>query len=245
MFNPKAFDVMGLKPFCALDKDGVEIINVLDDSKLANVTLGLKTSQCQFTAETKRRHAAMIGRKRCAEHLGRLPVKGESVHCIFNGEISLWDFVGATLELSGNPIDELLIATLGFSDANAAGLDDFMDEGKVKSAGILCSHFFAAKNAKIYEHMCAVADKHKFPIAAMRSHAKVMLMRAGKARLVVESSSNLRSCHNIEQATFFNSADIYEFHETWIRLFIAKGLEGQDKNIPDRELRDSMQKEFH
>jgi hypothetical protein len=71
--------------------------------------------------------------------------------------------------------------------------------------------------------MCELAGKHGFRIAALRTHAKLLLIATGEARIVVESSANLRSCHNVEQATVFNDAELFDFHRKWIDDLLTKG----------------------
>ena len=98
--------------------------------------------------------------------------------------------------------------------------------GQVKRVeGVLCSHYFAAAtiDGEIYKHMSELADKHGFRLAAMRTHAKVLLMAIGERRLVVESSANLRSCHNVEQATVFDDPQVYDFHRGWVTELLQQG----------------------
>ena len=96
------------------------------------------------------------------------------------------------------------------------------------SAGILRGHpatpeemvgtalFLASTDSDIFEHMRELCAKHRFPLCAMRTHAKLLLMAIGKHRYVIESSANMRSCHNAEQATMYDHTRLYTFHRRWI-----------------------------
>jgi hypothetical protein len=54
-------------------------------------------------------------------------------------------------------------------------------------------------------------------IAAIRCHAKILLMELTDGRhIVVESSANLRSCRNIEQFTMTDDHDLLLFHRGWM-----------------------------
>lgn len=209
----KTFEMCDIAPFFS----GVE------ESKLANVDLRLERGQCTITKQQKRRTADLVRRAKAAEQIGRLPGRDESLHCVLNGEFALWDFVPAAIELSGQKISELTIATLGFSKRNCEALDELIGAGQVKRVAILCSHYFSAADSEIYAHMTELAAKHDFPIAAMRTHAKLLLMALGKRRIVIESSANLRSCHNCEQATIFDNPKLFRFHRDWIHGLLARG----------------------
>ena len=50
----------------------------------------------------------------------------------------------------------------------------------------------------------------------------ILLMRSGDQRLIVESSANLRSCHNVEQATIINHDALYNFHRQWIEDLVTR-----------------------
>ena len=215
MIDAKDFPMDAIRPFYA----GV------DETKLANVKLRLSEGRCLTTKERKR-ETVMLNRSRAAsKQLGRLPDRGESIHCILNGSFALFDFIPAALELSGEPIDFLTVATLGFSKANVEALSQLVDAGQVNHVSILCSHYFSAADSEIYSQMVELCAKHGFPIAAMRTHAKLLLMSIGSRTLAIESSANLRSCHNCEQATIFNDRALYDFHHEWIRELLDKGAE--------------------
>ena len=209
----KQFDTNALKPFYA----GV------DEAKLANVNLRLDHGRTTTTTQHRRRMATLDKVTAAAAQIGNLPGPGEALHCVLNGTFALFDFIPAAIQLAGAPIEELMIATLGFSARNVAALGQLIVAGDVRRLSILCSHFFAAQDAEIYSAAVELCQKHRFPIAAMRTHAKLLLMQIGDRRLVVESSANLRSCHNVEQATVFDDPGLYAFHHEWIHKLLTQG----------------------
>lgn len=218
MDNLKSLDLTGLKTVFE---------PTVDESKLANVKLRLAEGRCITTRERKQITARLTRTRNAVSQIKALPKRGESLHCILNGEFALFDFINAVLELSSKPISDLTVATLGFSKGNCEALDQLVTDGKVKRVSILCSHYFAAADSEIYAQMVELCQKHGFPIAAMRTHAKLLLMAVGRRRLVVESSANLRSCHNVEQATMYDNARLYGFHRKWINELLAKGAESK------------------
>ncbi len=208
--EPQTFNLDAVQPF-------------YEDAPRPSAGISLDSAR-SFTAKQGKRSVAMLNRRKAAKAaLERLPEPGESIHCILRGDFALFDFVPAILELADRPIDSLVIATLGANKRNTEALDELIQAGQLRNLAILCSHYFAAADQDVYAHMAALCDKHSFPIAAMRSHAKLLLFAIGERRIVVESSANLRSCHNVEQATLFDDVDLYDFHRQWIFELLEQG----------------------
>ena len=156
-------------------------------------------------------------------HMARLPVPGESHHGVISGKYALWDLVPAVLERTGHNMTELTIATLGFSKQNGADMLAFLDARKIERLSLLVSHYYKSTSAEIYDSLVPHLLKRGQKVKAMRTHAKMLLMRMPDGtRYVVESSANLRSCGNDEQFVMSNDSDLYDFHKTWIDELIAK-----------------------
>lgn len=159
------------------------------------------------------------------DHIGSLPRRGHTLHCITRGNYSMFDIVPTTLSLiKPAVISELYISTLSFSVKNANDLFEMMDAGGVKLARVICGAYFRANSASIFKHMADGLHARKQKIIGMRNHAKIILMRttAGHS-LTIESSANLRSCRNIEQFCITNDAGLFNFHRTWMETLIEKG----------------------
>ncbi len=209
----KAFDTAGLKPFFA----------PADETHLPNASVRLSSNHRLVARQTRRLLKVLAKTRAATSTIGRLPEADESFHFVLNGEFALWDFVPAVLALSGQPITELIIATLGFSKANITALGDLVDAGQVQSVAIACSTYFGAADRDIFAQAIELCQKHGFRVAALRTHAKLLLIRTGSRHLVIESSANLRSCHNTEQASMFDDASLYDFHRKWIDEMLTAG----------------------
>lgn len=211
----QSFDLSAIKPFYP----------AVDETALPNAMLRLPAGRTLTTRQHKRSMLNLSRARKAAQQLERLPDEGETLHTVLDGTFALFDFIPAVIDLSGVPIDSLTIATLGFSKNNVESLAALIDAGQVKQLAVLCSHFFAAANidGEIYSQMAALCARHSFPIAAMRTHAKLLLLATGQRRIVVESSANLRSCHNVETAVLFDDPKLYDFHRAWVLELLAKG----------------------
>ena len=178
---------------------------------------------------TRRR---VIDARKCQtarEAIGTLPEFDEATHLVIGGRFALWNFVPAIIEMAG-PVNELWIATLGFSRQNIDELCSLIDAGQIARTWLLGSHYFKSTSAPIYDH--AVKELDRRPSASfvsLRSHAKLLLLKMADGRtFTIESSANLRSCKNIEAATILGSPEVFAFHRRWILdLFAAMPSEGK------------------
>lgn len=183
-----------------------------------NVVAGLPSDLKHRSRQTRRAFLHLLHVANAARHLERLPRKGEAFHCVMRGDYNAWDLVPAVERLAApSKIDELCIATLGFSTGNANELLEMLDARRIGRVWFLCSHYFKGTSQDIYNPLAEGLTARGQKILAMRSHAKVLLFAlSDRRRLVVESSANLRSCKNIEQFTMTHDAKLHAFHRKWI-----------------------------
>ena len=154
-----------------------------------------------------------------AQAINRIPNPTEAFHVVVSGKFSLWDVVPTILSFAQPAtIENLHIATLGFSKTNIAELCELIDTRRVERASLLCSHYFKGTSTTIYDFAAAAfATRPHTRFLSVRTHAKILAMKLTDGRrVVVESSANLRSCKNIEQLTIIGEPKVYDFHRGWI-----------------------------
>lgn len=177
------------------------------------------------TRQTRRRFRDARREQSAVAAIGELPDTDEALHLLISGRFALWHMVPAMRELSGERIEELRIATLGFSRDNIDALCSMLDAGQIDRVWLLCSHYFKGTSEEIFTHaqqQLARRPSHA-SFLSRRTHAKLLLLKLPDGRtFTVESSANLRSCKNIEQITILGSPEVYAFHRAWIdELFAA------------------------
>ena len=151
---------------------------------------------------------------------------------VVSGRYPLFAIIPAVIDLSGATIDDLHLVTLSYSKDNAADLLDLLDTGKIHRVSLMVSHYFAKANAHLYDPLETELEERHQRCIALRTHAKLILMRLSDGRkFTVHSSANLRSCKNIEQACFENDAALYDFHACWIEGLFSSAAE-KDKGTP-------------
>ena len=190
----------------------------------ASDELGLAAGARRCVVPVRKRVVFDFARvENAARQIKRLPTRHESIHCLMGGDYNGSDIVPAIQSLAGEPIDELHIATLGFNKTNTAQLCGMFDDQVIYRLTIVCSDYFRQTSGDTYTFAEAELAARGQRIVATRNHAKLLLFRIGKARYVVESSANLRSCNNLEQFTLCRSDVLYRHHRTWLEAVVKLG----------------------
>jgi hypothetical protein len=161
--------------------------------------------------------------KDAADHVKRLPKKGEAIHMVLSGRYQLFHLVPAVLDLAAPAtIDELYLCTLSYSKDNASDLLDLIDAKKIKCLHLLVSHYFSKANPHLFDPLEAELKARGHHVLTCRSHAKLFLFELSDGRkYVVHSSANMRSCKSIEQACFESDEGLHAFHREWIKGLFA------------------------
>lgn len=160
------------------------------------------------------------------KHLDPLPALGESLHGVISGKYALFELIAALIEKTGQSIEDLTIATLSFSKANAGDLLGMLDAGQVKRVSMLISYYFKSTSRPIYDALIPQLRERGMKVLAMRTHCKILLMKMeGGACYVAESSANLRSSVNVEQFVLTQCPALYAFHHGWIEGELLSGKE--------------------
>lgn len=165
------------------------------------------------TREARRRFAQLAEAR---DALTIIPEPGEAVHCVLTGRYDFMDAVSVLIEKLGT-IDRLTLATLAFARRNLVEMLRLFDTGAVKALTVLVSAYFKAHNPETFQEALDELRARGQRAAAARCHAKVLILAAATgARIVAESSANLRANGNIETATLFHDAALAAWHEQWI-----------------------------
>jgi hypothetical protein len=161
--------------------------------------------------------------------LEQLPGPGESLHALCTARMDLTDVSGALLDRLGR-CDRLLIATLGYNEANLATLLRWLDTAAVGSLSLVASIFFRSHKGALRAETLREFRRRGQRAARSHSYAKVVALAfASGERLSIEGSANL--CGNgREQFALINDAALHRWQSDWIDALVTKheGDEGPD-----------------
>ena len=117
-------------------------------------------------------------------------------------------------------IEEMYVSTFRIGQKQMEVLDELA--GRIKSAHFITSSLQGREDEKDkydYGKYCrAVCDKYGWGYHPHNNHSKVFLMRTAQNYYVCETSSNLNENPKLEQYSFENNKDVYEFYE---KMFLA------------------------
>jgi hypothetical protein len=155
--------------------------------------------------------------------LAHLPSPGESLHAVCTARMDLTDVIGALIERLGR-CDRLLIATLGYNEANLRTMLAWLDSGAVRSLSLVASLFFRSHKGELWAETLKEFRARKQRAACCHSHAKVVTLAfVCGATLSIEGSANL--CGNgsgREQFALINDAGLHTWHSKWISQLVDK-----------------------
>jgi hypothetical protein len=206
----------------AIDLDGIKPV-FPEATHATDAAVGLDAERSFRRSGTHTaRNAA--GVSRAAEVLDRLPHEGESIHVILRGGFRNWDFVPAILRMAAPArATDLWLATLGYDQGTGEGLLRLLDAGQVGTCTLLASCYFQAHEKTLWGWLTAELERRGSRALAARNHAKLMLFRMSDGRhFTMESSGNLRSCRNTEQASLTADKGLFDFHAGWIDELFRK-----------------------
>jgi hypothetical protein len=187
-----------------------------DKLPLPGAAIGLR--QRITTTTTRRRFYDLRNVPNAVALLRPLPEENETVHALMPGDFAAWDLVPAILELVGRPAEETCVATLGFNSKNAHHLAELIAAGQIRRVTVVASDYFARSDPGTFNEAKARLEALGQRLVSYRNHAKILALDFGSAgAFVVEMSSNLRSCNNLEQLTLSRSQTLFSFHAGWIR----------------------------
>lgn len=146
---------------------------------------------------------------------GRLPEAGEIMFLWTLNSFNAFTFIVYTIKHCG-PIDELTFSTYSLNERIFASLMKWYDKGEIKRITLLISDSIRSRVPKIYDLLRSQAVRRDLRVIYAWNHSKVILMRAGKHRFVVEGSGNFSENALYEQYIYMNDERIYDFRKECI-----------------------------
>lgn len=206
------------------DFDGLQSFADSDSARSRTDDVGLTEERKLITRVERRAYRRMLTCKNAVECLERLPERGEIFHVVMSGRFHGWALVPAVLELARPAkIKQLTVATLGFNDENVDSLLELLNAKQIRQVDFVCSHFFRHSTTDVFERLHGELTARGHRVAAVRSHAKLLLFEMTDGRAyVIESSANLRSCNNAEQFSLTIDRELLEFHRAWLSDLIEE-----------------------
>jgi hypothetical protein len=187
--------------------------------------LGVSAQAIGLRSQRTRRRRFDDGRGQvaAAELIQRLPVKAETLHFIMDGNFRLADVVPVIQRHIGQPV-ALTVCTLGLNDDTTDQLAAMLHDGRLAELRLAFSSYIRASDPDTAAHAVDALTKAGATVACERLHAKLQLYRParGRARFVLETSANLRSCQCVEVGAITNDPGLFRWHDQWLTQFFIR-----------------------
>lgn len=146
---------------------------------------------------------------------GEPPAPGEALKFIsLHGGVASLSFIAWVAK--NEPILELSASTLRIGPKQYQYLNALAKSGKLKSARFVTSSMqkeMDTKHGRNYaREFKTIADRNGWDMIVANNHSKIILMRTETEHYVLETSSNLNENPKIEQYSFENSKEVYDFY---------------------------------
>ena len=148
---------------------------------------------------------------------GCLPGKDECIKLVsFDGGFSSIEFI--SLVAVKEIIIELTASTLRVGEKQAETLITLNEAGKLSKASFFIGSIMKedtkqqTKKYDYYTKFVQACKRNNWDLVVMNNHSKIILMRTENNYYVLETSSNLNENPKIEQYSFENDEELYNFY---------------------------------
>ena len=146
---------------------------------------------------------------------------GHTLHAMVCGDFVMGDILPMIDEVYG-PISKIRISTLSLSIKNCEKIAALMVKRPELVFSLVISDFFQNTNGKVYDAILNLVQKpfgKRFRLTVQRTHAKIFLFETPGFLFCIETSANLRSSNNQEQAVVNCDPEVYAFYGDWMEKF--------------------------
>lgn len=175
----------------------------------------------------KRQMYSIPKAQKCLEVSIDCPPGGDTVYKLISlsGGFSSINFIKYIADRE--VIEELTVSTLRIGEKQFMCLKQMTERGTLKKAtfciGSIMKSDGKGKRAKYdyfqrFENYC---KKYEWESVLVNNHSKIILMRTAENYYVLETSSNLNENPKIEQYSFENSKELYEFYYSFFETVKA------------------------
>jgi len=140
-----------------------------------------------------------------------IPIKHEQIRIITKKLINTFDFILAILD--NEKIDELYLTSYRIGKKAIIQLNDLINSNRIDKLTILINDGFPKFAPDVWNNL-KILNKTKLILE--NNHTKIILAKTKENYYIIEGSGNLSINARIEQYTFDNNKQIYDFHKNWI-----------------------------
>ena len=206
---------------------GAMMAEEIESGTERNFAVDLPNFARKIRRDAKHKMAIKHRQENCKEILPELPMPGEEIHILGCNKFDAFDWIPRTIDLMGGVADELYLNTWIISTHHTRELVSLIQSGKTGPATIMTGLLYKGKEPAGYALLVEELAKHGGRYLAVKSHAKVTLIKNELQNrwITIETSANCSLNEKVEQATIFNARDLYQWYRDWFEEVFQRSLE--------------------
>ena len=145
-----------------------------------------------------------------------LPKTGGCLHYITNRAFNAIEIIEKVAQ--GEVIEEMCVAVYSINEKAGSKIMALHRAGRIKKASFIFSTIRRGGKGNSLESTYKTLQNYgAFNICYLYSHAKVVTIKTKSSDYTLEMSCNLAHNSRIENIVIFNSAQLLDFHSSWIK----------------------------
>lgn len=144
-----------------------------------------------------------------------IPLPGQQFRIVTQKAINSFDFILAILHQE--TIEELICAFYRIGKKVIQELKDLHDNNKIQNIHFLVNDAIPKLTPDCYNLLKSL-ESEKWILRLENNHTKIILIKTNKGNhYIIEGSGNLSINARIEQYSFDNNQELFNFHKKWIK----------------------------
>ena len=154
-----------------------------------------------------------------------LPNKNETIHFVTSRAFNAIEIIDKIL--SKENIIKAGIAVYSIDKKATQKIINYAESGQIKDAVFLFSTIRNDRGENLETNYKILENSKNFKIGYYYSHSKVMTFETKNNYYTIEMSCNLAHNSRIENITFYNNIDLFDFHHTWINKMVLNYIDNK------------------
>lgn len=120
-------------------------------------------------------------------------------------------------------VDEMFVSTFRIGKKHMEVLDNLYDDEKLRTVHLFtsetqkkvdCKMVYKGNEYNYFDYICEICNRNGWRITCCGNHSKILLLRTKQNYYVIETSSNLNENPKMEQFSFENDKELFDFYKS-------------------------------
>jgi len=145
--------------------------------------------------------------------------KDSTLHILSNCSFDGFSFIPALLELYGS-FDLFYGSTWTINHSKINLLAKYVESGQLGTLYFLSDSKFKSAETAQFATLMKVINQFGGKLRVFQNHSKITLLKNDQHNFVIAGSANYTANPRVEQFTFDDCEELFEFYETWFKRLL-------------------------